>query len=75
MANGPTIETAIAELERHRAYFKKHYPRFIEQKKITPYERDHRNAVNSSLLQLLYFAKGAGCEDVPALINKLMQKF
>lgn len=48
-----TLQMFIDEEERILAYMKKHYRRLVAEGKITPYERDHRTALHSKMLQLL----------------------
>lgn len=48
-----TLQMLHTELKRQQRYFTDHYPQFVRKRKITPYERDHRRAVNAKLIELV----------------------
>jgi hypothetical protein len=68
-----TLTMLLDELKRQRSYFKKHYPRFVRQRKITPWERDHRITVNAKLIELVEQAIQNKGTDKPKLLQILNQ--
>lgn len=69
-----TLQMALDELKRQRRYFTQHYPRLVKEGKVTPYERDHRLAVNDTLTRLLTTAiknKGTNQPNFAQLLNQL----
>ena len=48
-----TSEMLITELERIEKQQAAHYPRLVEQEKMTPYERDHYVSCNKMMLSVM----------------------
>lgn len=68
-----TLDMCIKELERQRSYMKANYNRYVQERKITPWERDNRININKKLLELLYEAKKNKGSTNPNFIQLLTQ--
>ena len=63
----------LNEQKRISRYMAKHYNRYVAENKLTPYERDHRMAVNKKLIDLLTQAVANKANGGPKLLQLLNQ--
>jgi hypothetical protein len=69
-----TLQMLLDEMKRQRRYFKEHYPSLVKKQKLTPWERDHRQAVNEKLIELIEQAIQNKGLDRPKLLQLLTHR-